>query len=81
MFVELLTENKRKPKLKKKIIVESNDPTEILRDNGFKIKKAIPKRNYIEIVFFENAEEYNFRCLKDFKYLVKDGKLYVYYEV
>lgn len=81
MFIELLTENKKTPKKKIKRIVESNDPTDVLRNNGFKIKKVIPFKNYLEITFFENAEELDFRCLKEFKYLVKSGKLYIFFWV
>lgn len=80
MFVELLESidsNPKKPKRKR--IFESDDPTEILRKHGFKIKKALPYKNGLEIEFFENAENLNFKCLKDFKYKIKDGKLIVYF--
>lgn len=80
MFVELLESidsNSKKPKRKR--IFESDDPTEILRKNGFKIKKSMPYKNGLEIEFFENAENLNFKCLKDFKYKIKDGKLIVYF--
>ena len=80
MFVELLESidtTSKKPKRKR--IFESDDPTEILRKNGFKIKKSMPYKNGLEIEFFENAENLNFKCLKDFKYKIKDGKLIVYF--
>lgn len=80
MFVELLESIDSNPKkLKRKRIFESDDPTEILRKNGFKIKKSMPYKNGLEIEFFENAENLNFKCLKDFKYKIKDGKLIVYF--
>lgn len=81
MFVELLESidsNSKKPE-KRKRIFESDDPTEILRKNGFKIKKSMPYKNGLEIEFFENAENLNFKCLKDFKHKIKDGKLIVYF--
>lgn len=81
MFIELLEslDTTSKKPIKRKRIFESDEPTEILRKNGFKIKKSMPYKNGLEIEFFENAENLNFKCLKDFKHKIKDGKLIVYF--
>lgn len=63
-----------------RIIEETQNPVEILRNCGIKIKFVQPKEGYLEVLFYDEITNFNFsRILKDFKYKVdkENNKLYV----
>ena len=48
--------------------VGDNDPSAILRQNGVKIKKVVPKEKYIEIHLFDDLRNIDMSILDKFYY-------------
>lgn len=89
MIIDYILKNQKVSKLSKfargnKCMNEGyENPLDILRSNGIKIKNTIPHQEYMEIFLFNDVNKINFDIiLKNFYFVIdsNENKIYIKYE-